>query len=313
MALTLQNLRDLLLVAEHGSLRAAARAAGCSQAGLTKSLQSLERELGAALMTRSASGAAPTAIGERVLARARLIEHECSRLRDDVAQAQGESTGSLSVGASPAAAVLLVPQALRELGRHYPLVQVRLATAVYEGILPRLRAGEFDFAISPVPPEGVPPDVEPTFLFRSQHAIVAHRDHPLRQARRLAELVDARWAVIGSPGAPGGSITLAFGAAGLGEPRIAAICESLTQVFALLADKDVVASLPRVLLERGFAGEGIVEVRIADRLPAFDVCLLRRRDAHLTPAAQTMASVVVSYASILMGRRPRERGARGSV
>ena len=51
--LKLHNLRDFVAVARCGGLRAAARELGLSQPSLTKSLRSLEQDLGAPLFERS--------------------------------------------------------------------------------------------------------------------------------------------------------------------------------------------------------------------------------------------------------------------
>ncbi|MCP5266494.1 MAG: LysR family transcriptional regulator [Burkholderiaceae bacterium] len=298
---TLCQIRDLVLAVENGSIRAAALASDCSQAAISRNISRLESQLGVELLVRSASGISPTATGRRLAARGRLILRECERLDEEVDLGRSGADTMVSLGVSPAAAVLLVPQAVREFGRHYPRAQLRLATAIYENILPRLRLGEFDFAISPIPASPLPNDLLSTFLFRSRHAIIGHSQHPARRARSLRELIDARWVVIGSPGQPGGSITIAFRRLGLPDPHIVAICESLTQVFALLSEGDVVASVPRILVERGFSGRDIREIPVAEPLPEFDVCLLRRRGAPESVPVRTMASIVASYAAILRG------------
>ena len=65
----MHHLRDVLAVAERGSLRAAARHLGVAQPALTRSIRELERELGAALFERRSTGVVVTAIGERPAAR----------------------------------------------------------------------------------------------------------------------------------------------------------------------------------------------------------------------------------------------------
>ena len=52
----LSQLRAVVAVAEHGSLRAAARSLGTAQPTLTRSLLELERELGAPLFERRSRG-----------------------------------------------------------------------------------------------------------------------------------------------------------------------------------------------------------------------------------------------------------------
>ena len=80
----IHHLRDVLAVAEHGSLRAAARHLGVAQPALTRSIRELERELGAILFERSVSGVVVTAVGERFIRRANAAHSELLRARDEV-------------------------------------------------------------------------------------------------------------------------------------------------------------------------------------------------------------------------------------
>ncbi|MGF6290641.1 DNA-binding transcriptional LysR family regulator [Paraburkholderia youngii] len=60
MALTISQLRAFTAVAEHGSIRAASRALGIAQSGITQQLQNLESMLGATLFMRTNRGIALT-------------------------------------------------------------------------------------------------------------------------------------------------------------------------------------------------------------------------------------------------------------
>jgi DNA-binding transcriptional LysR family regulator len=67
--LNLRHLRMLSIIAENGSLSAAAKAASISQPALTQALAKLEVAFGAVLFDRTAAGVIPTASGRRVLQR----------------------------------------------------------------------------------------------------------------------------------------------------------------------------------------------------------------------------------------------------
>ena len=107
--MTLQQLKAFVAVVEAGSLRAAARRLGLSQAGLTTGLQGLEASLGALLLRRSVRGAALTEEGERLLPRARLILREALKVQEEAQQARSAQGGSLSVGLGPTPTAVLLP------------------------------------------------------------------------------------------------------------------------------------------------------------------------------------------------------------
>ena len=65
----LSHFRTAAAIAEHGSLRAAARNLGVAQPSLTRGLSELEREIGAPLFERRSKGMIATPIGEAFVRR----------------------------------------------------------------------------------------------------------------------------------------------------------------------------------------------------------------------------------------------------
>ena len=84
MHLRLHQLRALIGVVEHGSIRAAARQAHVSQAALTKSLRQLEDDAGVPLLVRGSRGAGLTEAGQRLASRARLITRQLELADDEL-------------------------------------------------------------------------------------------------------------------------------------------------------------------------------------------------------------------------------------
>ncbi len=77
-------LQGLVLAAQLGSVRRAARMLGLSQPGLSKLLHELEAEFGAPLLVRSFRGVAPTPQGLLLLGPARRICEELTQLRQRI-------------------------------------------------------------------------------------------------------------------------------------------------------------------------------------------------------------------------------------
>ena len=139
MTIRLSQIRDFLAVAETGSIRAAARSLGLTQPALTKSLRQLEAELGAVLVTRSVRGIVPTMLGQAFLARARSIDGDLRRAREEIAQLQGARKGTLSVGASTAPAMGVLPRAVVKLRGSWPQARIRVADTSFPNVLADLR------------------------------------------------------------------------------------------------------------------------------------------------------------------------------
>jgi DNA-binding transcriptional LysR family regulator len=91
MNLELRHLKVVVAIAETGSVTKAASQLGLAQPALTAQLQRIERTLGGPLFERDRRGARPTALGELVLSRARVLLPAMKGLQDEAARLAGSS------------------------------------------------------------------------------------------------------------------------------------------------------------------------------------------------------------------------------
>jgi LysR family transcriptional regulator of abg operon len=192
--MTLQQLRDFTAIVNQGGVRAAARALGVSQAGLTKSVSKLETSVQASLFVRTSRGVALTAFGERLLEHAAIILRECDRAEADLNQLRGDEAGEVDVGVSPAPSIHLVPAVLPEFRRRYPRARLHVTHGLSHSLLPAVRSGQLDIAITPVPDHFDGAGLQIIPLFPTEPSIVGRRDHPLAKSRSIRELALARLA-----------------------------------------------------------------------------------------------------------------------
>jgi DNA-binding transcriptional LysR family regulator len=297
--MTLQQLRLFLAIVEFGSFRRAARELDVSQAGLTNSLQALEAGLGVTLLRRSAAGVALTPDGKNLFARAQLIDREARRAVEEAQYARGDAGGILHVGFGPTPTATLLHLLVPDFHSRFPGVKLKLMSGFYEQFIPALQQGLIELAVTALPDEGSGPALKSKTLFKSDLVVVGRPGHPRAAARSLCELADCEWILLGTPGGPGGTITRFHAEQGLPMPRVAATCESFTQLTALIGGTDWLALLPAVLVERGLLGSQIVPIRLKERPHRFNNCLIYRSDPPLTPAAAAFAAMCESCARIV--------------
>jgi DNA-binding transcriptional LysR family regulator len=89
MRLELRHLRIVCAIADNGSVTKAAAALGLAQPALAAQLKRIERTIGGQLFERDRHGARPTALGELVLNRARLLLPAVEGLEDEAARLAG--------------------------------------------------------------------------------------------------------------------------------------------------------------------------------------------------------------------------------
>ena len=175
----LHHLRDVVAIAERGSLRAAARHLQLAQPALSRSLGELERELGVPLFERQSRGMALTATGHAFVRRATAILHDVRRAREEVDQLGGGTGGSVAAGLSIAPHIALLPAALRPFRQRYPGVQLRIIEGFYPTLAGGLADGSIDFYIGPEPGGPILPDLQQERLFSNTRIILGRRNHPL--------------------------------------------------------------------------------------------------------------------------------------
>ncbi len=123
---TLQLLHTFARIADAGSLSAAARTLGISQASASRQLAALEGRLGTSLARRSTHDLTLTAEGARLLPRARRLLSDWEAAREDLAAGDAAPTGLLRVVAPTGFGPLVVAPAAARFTRRYPEVDVDL-------------------------------------------------------------------------------------------------------------------------------------------------------------------------------------------
>jgi LysR family transcriptional regulator, regulator of abg operon len=299
--MTLTQLRMFIAVAEAGSLRAAARRLDVAQSGITQQLRKLEAMAGGPLFERDVRGARLTPVGERLRVRAELILGECRKTEDELRQLRGELTGRVALGLSAEATLRLFPALLASYRARCPRIDVHLTSATSRVLTAWVRDGVLDFALALIAPDADIHDMEVTPLFDSEVAVIARRGHPRARAKKLAELNDAEWVSTRSPGGgtEGNRLFALFERARLAPPRIAATTEAVFDTLHCIAASDYIGLEPASLAGHPFFRDHVAIIDIAPGAAKTPVCLVRRAGVPLTPAAQELATMAISYARLL--------------
>lgn len=167
---TLRQLEYFRAVAMNGSISAAAQQEQVSRSALASGIDELERSLNCNLFLRhKAHGMVLTPAGEQILVLARDLLEEARELES--AAGGSELGGVLSIGCFTSLGPTLLPRLFEYFRHHYPRVELRTYTESADRLLPLLRSGEIELAVSYE--LALEPGVQTEELYRAQiHALL---------------------------------------------------------------------------------------------------------------------------------------------
>ncbi|TAM04292.1 MAG: LysR family transcriptional regulator [Pusillimonas sp.] len=296
----LHQLRDFIAVARAGSIHQAARDLKAAQPALTKSIRQLEKVLGTPLFERTARGTVLNAFGKRFLARAELATNELNRGKDELEQLLDGKGGRIAIALSGTPSMLFLPNAITTFRRRYPEAQVRIVDGLFPVMLPGLRDGSLDFAMSPFPRQSLSKEfiIEP--VFRGTQTVVGRRNHPLCNNTSLAGLVGAEWVLTGAAGSRTVEFEQQFRQNHLPVPRADVKCESLLALVSLLSSSDLLAFLPQQWVDSQLTAHALCEIRVRENISSPTICMIRREGLPLTPVAEAFADALIRESGQLL-------------
>lgn len=159
--MNLAQLRAFVMVVEHGSFSAAARAMGISQPAVTMQVQGLEADLGVTLLDRAYRKIELTESGRSLLPHARSVLKELESAREDLSRMADTVTGRLSIVASTTPGQYLLPKLLGSFLQENSQVSIALAVADTAHVVEMVAAGEAELGMTGAVVKGARVDFEP--------------------------------------------------------------------------------------------------------------------------------------------------------
>jgi DNA-binding transcriptional LysR family regulator len=202
MNLELRHLKVVCAIAETGSVTKAASLLGLAQPALTAQLQRIERTLGGPLFERDRRGARPTALGELVLSRARVLLPAMKGLQDEAARLAGSGADEEGMSRYRFGSIggPVIGGLVSRLSETQPDAQISTHASYWVDELANMVvAGKLDYAQVGVCGDAMP-SAEYGLVWQTiavdAVCILMPEDHPQAKGIEvdLAELADEEWA-----------------------------------------------------------------------------------------------------------------------
>src|SRR5688572_11465619 len=245
------KLRQLALIVKCGSFSAAAEVLGISQPALSRNVRSLEQSLKVQLLERGRFGALPTPFGLALVRHSDAIDAELRTAQHEIDALKSAKTGQLCIGSGPSEATRLLPAALQRLRARAPGIKVTVLYGLNEALVPMVKHGEVDFALSSIPAHSPDPDLRHVVLHEDSAAVIARPSHPLLAQRKpvqVKQLLDQQWVLARQQELERGALDDLFHQAALTPPEAAIETTSAVLMKTLVMQSDFLTFLPRELI-----------------------------------------------------------------
>lgn len=221
--LNTHRLRILREVAARGTIHAAAEALFLTPSALSHQLGVLERELGVALLERTARSVRLTPAGERLVGHSETILAQCEEAVADVSRYRSEVTGTVRLSVFQTAAQAFALRATCNVREKHQALEILVHEMVSFHALRALKSAQLDVAIAHEWDfEAAPVDagIERHHLYAEPVSVLLPRSHPLagRQVR-MRDLAEERWCVAQESASSRQAVMGAARAAGF-EPKV---------------------------------------------------------------------------------------------
>jgi DNA-binding transcriptional LysR family regulator len=149
-------LRYLVEIARLGSIRRASARLNVASSAINRQVLRLERDLGTRIFDRLPSGMRLTPAGELLLQHVRGTLQDFDKLLAEIDGLQGIRSGHVTLAALDSLLISVIPRALEEVSRRYPVITFTALAAAPAAVLAAVGAGEVEIGLTFVMPTTLP-------------------------------------------------------------------------------------------------------------------------------------------------------------
>jgi DNA-binding transcriptional LysR family regulator len=291
----LRRLKHVVALATHASFAQAAEAVHLSQPAFSRSIQSLEEELGVDLFTRGQRRVTPTAYGKLVVERAQRMLSEAKGLQRDVKRMRASEFGEIAFGCGPIPAAALLEPMLTRVTREHPSIRTRIEITHWRNLLKLLESDDLDFfiadirellsserlAIDPLP------DFRIGFYCRPNHSVLASEEVSPH------DLLSYSLGTFKLPDISVAEFTQLLEFEGDTRTLFAVQCDNILTLERIARRSDLIIIGPQLSFREAIEQKMLVEVELTQPLKmTTHMGVVRMRDRMLAPGAELLISMV---------------------
>lgn len=287
--MNIKQLEHLLALADTGSFSKAAERSFLTQSALSRSIQSLEEDLGAKVLDRIGKRNELTPLGLDVVARARHIVRDAAELRQSARLLQG-GKGAISVGLGSGPAALLMVPLMRE-AANTQRMRVAVTQGPVELQILQLRSRQLDAMVVDMRRVIPAADLNIESLVELKAGFVVRASHPLAGQKTVTFSDVLRFPIACTPLSDEVArlMVTQYGLQANPAEMVALCCDDVVSLVSAVAQTDAIFLGVIAASRDGLQDGSLVELQVRPKL------LATARFAYVTLAGRTEAPAMAYF------------------
>lgn len=183
--MTLTQLKHVIELAKTGSFIKAAEILHLTQPALSRSIKSLEDELGQKIFDRQGRKSDLTVFGEEVLKRARILLDNARDLRESNHKIKNGVEGRIRIGMGSGPGAMLMTPLLKHMATHFPNMHIEISRGNIDVLVEYLRNRELDALIVDARSMKPTNDLRTEIVSEMPGAFMCRKNHPLTKIKKI--------------------------------------------------------------------------------------------------------------------------------
>jgi DNA-binding transcriptional LysR family regulator len=156
-----------------------------TQPALSRSIKSLEDQLGAKLFDRQGRHTTLTAFGEEILRRSEVLLDLAKDIKETHRNFKNGLSGQIRIGMGSGPGALVMTKLLQHIAIHYPHLHIEVARGKTGMLIESLRARKLDALIINARSMKPSQDLKMEIIYETPGAFMVHKGHPLLKLKKV--------------------------------------------------------------------------------------------------------------------------------
>lgn len=295
--LTVKQLQHVVAIKKAGSIQAATELACISQSALTRSLMSLEENLGVVLFERHKTGVIPTPFCKKIIEQCQQVLYGLDDIKHNADIYRKLEEGELKIGIGRAVSGLVCQNILPIFVAAYPKVKLSIIEGTPEELTLRLQQREFDFIIAGFGSYANIEQIKVSRLKSIPLSIIVNNNHPVNKLATVTWQDLLPYSLIGatklSLSNPLYQLFEKFTKTSPSLPSV--MCSDYQALKNIVLSSNAWLIAPAPIFEREVVDKELTEINLSVKEMAIDLSVIELSKRQRSPMAEKFISLCEEY------------------